>query len=103
MHAVSSVVLFLVRLCSYWNPVRPLSRQLAFKGSREEVELFFLTNALTFVVGWSWVILARDLSTLTSTALSTELDITELQIRLLLAALTAFVCGPLVGIVAGCL
>ena len=81
----------------------PLSRQLAFKGSREEVELFFLTNALTFVVGWSWVILARDLSTLTSTALSAELEITELPIRLLLAALTAFVCGPLVGIVAGCL
>ena len=49
------------------------------------------------------VILARDLSTLTSTALSAELDITELPIRLLLAALTAFVCGPLVGIVAGCL
>ena len=78
--------------------------QLAFKGSREEVELFFATNALTFVVGWSWVILARDLSTLTSTALSEELEITSLPTRLLLSALTAFVYGPLVGIiVTGCL
>ena len=71
--------------------------------SREAVELFFCTNALTFVVGWSWVTLARDLSTLTSEAFSRDLEVTALPVRLLLSALTAFVCGPLVGMVAACL
>ena len=42
----------------------------AAKGSREEVELFFATNALTFVVGWSWIVLSRDLSTLSAAGTS---------------------------------
>ena len=30
------------------------------------MEVFFLTNAMSFFVGWSWVQLLRDLATLTS-------------------------------------
>lgn len=73
------------------------------KGSREEVELFFATNALTFVVSWSWVVLSRDISTLTSAVLSVSFDATSPFARALLAGMMAFVSGPLIGIVAGCL
>ena len=68
------------------------------KGSREEVELFFLTNATTFVVGWSWVVLLRDVSTLTAVAASAVLGAHQVWARTLLSGATAFVFGPLVGI-----
>ena len=64
------------------------------KGSREAVELFFLTNALTFVVGWSWVVVARDLSTLVAAALITSFDAPTFLFRSLLAALAALAMGP---------
>ena len=34
--------------------------------AREKVERYFLTNALSFVVGWAWVVVVRDLTTLIS-------------------------------------
>ena len=55
------------------------------RGSREAVELFFAVNALTFVVGWSWVVLLRDVSTLTAVAASAVLGAHQVWARTLLS------------------
>jgi hypothetical protein len=34
------------------------------KGSREAVEGYFLVNALSFILGWSWIVMLRDCETL---------------------------------------
>ena len=38
--------------------------------SREAVELYFLTTAFSFVVGWSWVVMLRDYETLLAGAIT---------------------------------
>ena len=72
------------------------------KGSREEVELFFATNEAIFVIGWAWVVLLRDLSVLSAEVLSLAFGVGAAPGRAALAGVTAFVFGPLVGVVVAC-
>jgi hypothetical protein len=67
------------------------------KGSREEVELFFATNASSFLVGFSWVSVCRDLSTMTAELLVGHAAI---WLRYATLALCTFAAGPLPGLVA---
>ena len=87
-----------------WSPASradALRSDAASRGSREALEVFFATNAMTFVVGWSWVVLARDLSTLAAAALARALH-ASLWARHALAAIAAFACGPAIGLAIGC-
>ena len=59
--------------------------------------MFFLTNALTFVVGWSWVVLSRDLSTLAAATLAHSLEGGRTT-RSILDAVATFGFGPLLGL-----
>ena len=62
-----------------------------------EVELYFATNAMTFIVGWCWICLCRDLTTLVSASLVGD---GPRWARYVTTALCTFVAGPLVGVLA---
>jgi hypothetical protein len=72
------------------------------EGSREAIEIFFATNAMLFVVGWAWVELMRDLSSLSASALSLALGVGAQSGRSVLACFTTFLFGPAIGIVVAC-
>jgi len=65
------------------------------KGSREEVELFFATNACVFVVGWCWICMTREVSMLATVGIAGH---TQVWVRYTVAAIVTFIMGPLIGI-----
>ena len=77
----------------------PISESVAKASTREEVELFFMTNALTFVVGWSWIVLSRDLSTVCAAGIAG--GATATWVHAFVAAIFAFLFGPCIGIAVG--
>lgn len=62
----------------------------------QEVELYFATNAMTFIVGWCWICTVRDVATLVTARLAGHND---LWVRYAVSAMATFVAGPLVAIV----
>jgi hypothetical protein len=72
-------------------------------GGRLQVELFFATNALTFVVGWSWIVLSRDLTVLSAAGLTHAVGGSAWGVRAMLAAGFALLYGPAVGVAISCL
>ena len=101
--ATTVLTLFAVAWLSVWGQRHAGGISDHAKGSREEVELFFATNALTFVVGWAWIVLFRDLSTLSAAAIASLIGASAVWARAILAALFAFLFGPMVGLLIGCL
>ena len=46
----------------------------SWQARRESAERYFLTNAGSFIVGWGWVVVLRDLAAVTSDAIDLALD-----------------------------
>ncbi len=61
-------------------------------GVRDEIEKFYITNALSFVVGFAWVIVMRDLSTIIADSIDAP---TAPNLSFATQAVLVFVLGPL--------
>ena len=67
---------------------------------REAVERYFITNAGSFLVGWGWVVLLRDLSAATARMIDTALggEPKATQLAFLSEAATVVLFGPILSI-----
>ena len=77
-------------------PLSPVAPYLSLPALRRtDVEIYYFTNAMSFFVGWEWIIVCRDISTLITQAAESVAPATAIfSFRLASNTICLVVFGP---------